>query len=145
VLWHVENAAGRAVLWTIFAAGWLSVPLVSLLINHFDLFGTRQVWLYLRGREYTPLPFRTPMLYAYVRHPLYVGWALFFWATPTMTVGHFLFAAPLTAYMILAARIEERDLIDHFGGEYETYREHVPAFVPSLTRKAEPTVELSNV
>ena len=144
VVWDVEQPIGRTVLWALFAAGWLMVPVVSLMINHFDLFGTRQVWLYLRGEEYTPLPFRTPMLYGYIRHPLYIGWALAFWATPTMTVGHILFALPLTVYMVLAARIEERDLIDHFGTTYISYRQQVPAFVPSLTRKAEPPAELSN-
>lgn len=144
VVWDVQHPAGRSILWGLFAVGWLMVPLVSLMINHFDLFGTRQVWLYLKGREYTPLPFRTPMLYAYVRHPLYIGWALAFWATPTMTVGHLLLAAPLTLYMVLAARIEERDLIDHFGKTYERYREEVPMFVPRPTAKAAAAVELSN-
>lgn len=143
VVWDVQQPVGRGILWGLFAAGWLMVPLVSLMINHFDLFGTRQVWLYLKGREYTSLPFRTPLLYAYVRHPLYIGWALAFWATPTMTVGHLLFAAPLTAYMILAARIEERDLVAHFGRTYEAYREHVPMFVPNLTRRPDAAAELS--
>lgn len=143
VVWDVQHPVGRTALWGLFAAGWLMVPLVSLMINHFDLFGTRQVWLYLRGREYTPLPFRTPMLYAHVRHPLYVGWALAFWATPTMTVGHLLFAAPLTLYMVLAARIEERDLVGHFGKTYESYREQVPMFVPRLTKKSAAVAELS--
>ena len=83
-------------------AGWL-VPAVSLLINHFDLFGMRQVWLHLRGADYTSLPFRTPLAYKHVRHPLYLGWAIAFWATPTMTVGHLLFAAVLTGYMMVAA------------------------------------------
>jgi hypothetical protein len=106
------------------------VPAVTLLINHFDLFGTRQVWLYLRGREYTSLPFRTPMLYSRVRHPLYVGWAIAFWATPTMTIGHFVFAAGMTVYMLAAVVFEERDLITYFGRQYEEYRQRVPAFVP---------------
>jgi protein-S-isoprenylcysteine O-methyltransferase Ste14 len=132
VIWDVQQPVGRGLLWGLFAAGWLLVPTVSLMINHFDLFGTRQVWLYLRGRPYTSLPFRVPMLYKYVRHPLYVGWALAFWATPTMTVGHLLFAAPLTAYMVLAAWIEERDLVDHFGALYQEYRRRVPMFLPGL-------------
>jgi protein-S-isoprenylcysteine O-methyltransferase Ste14 len=108
------------------------VPAVSLMIHHFDLFGTRQVWLYLRGQEYTALPFRTPMLYAQMRHPLYVGWATAFWATPTMTLGHFLFAAGMTGYMLLAVVFEERDLVAHFGNEYEEYRNKVPMFVPRM-------------
>src|SRR5262249_28769488 len=101
-IWDVLPPAGRWLLGGLFAAGWLLIPAVSLLINHFDLFGTRQVWLYLRGRPYTPLPFRTPLLYDRVRHPLYVGWALAFWATPTMTLGHLLFAGTLTLYMAVA-------------------------------------------
>jgi steroid 5-alpha reductase family enzyme len=108
------------------------VPAVSLMIHHFDLFGTRQVWLYLRGKEYTALPFRTPMFYRRMRHPLYVGWAIAFWATPTMTVGHLLFAAGMTVYMLLAVVFEERDLIAHFGHRYEDYRRRVPMFVPQL-------------
>lgn len=132
VVWDVTWQPARIALVGLFAAGWLLVPMVSLMINHFDLFGTRQVWLYLRGREYSPLPFRTPLLYRYVRHPLYIGWALAFWATPTMTLGHLLFAVTLTGYMALAAQIEERDLVQHFGHEYETYRRTVPQFVPRV-------------
>jgi protein-S-isoprenylcysteine O-methyltransferase Ste14 len=103
VIWDVQNPTGRLLLWGAFAAGWLMVPTVSLMINHFDLFGMRQVWLYLRGRPYTSLPFRTPMLYNRMRHPLYIGWTLALWATPTMTLGHLLFAGALTLYMALAA------------------------------------------
>jgi protein-S-isoprenylcysteine O-methyltransferase Ste14 len=130
VVWDVQHAAGRWLLYGVFAAGCLMVPAVSLMINHFDLFGTRQVWLYLRGREYTPLPFRTPLLYSQMRHPLYVGWTIFFWATPTMTVGHLLLAAGMTGYMLLAVVFEERDLIAYFGQQYEDYRQRVPMFVP---------------
>jgi protein-S-isoprenylcysteine O-methyltransferase Ste14 len=130
VLWNVEQPAMRGLLWGLFAVGWLLVPAVSFLINHFDLFGTRQVWLYLRGREYQSLPFRTPSLYSRVRHPLYLGWATAFWATPTMTAGHLLFAGVLTGYMGVAALFEERDLIAHFGRQYEEYRERVPMFIP---------------
>jgi methanethiol S-methyltransferase len=132
VVWDVQNGVGRASLIGFFVTGWLMVPAVSLMINHFDLFGTRQVWLYLQGREYTPLPFRTPLLYQRVRHPLYIGWALAFWATPTMTVGHLLFAGVLSAYMVAAAVVEERDLVSYFGDQYEAYQKRVPMFVPSL-------------
>lgn len=136
VVWDVQAPLGRGLLWALFAAGWIMVPAVSLLINHFDLFGTRQVWLHLRGRQYTSLPFRTPSLYARVRHPLYVGWATAFWATPTLTVGHALFAASLTLYMLIAVVFEERDLVRHFGRKYEEYRRDVPMFVPRLCRRA---------
>ncbi len=130
VVWNVQSDLGRYMLWGLFAAGWLLVPAASLMINHFDLFGTRQVWLYLRGQQYTPLPFRTPMLYRYIRHPLYVGWATAFWATPTMTVGHLLFAVVMTGYMALAARIEERDLVHFLGSPYEEYQRRVPRYLP---------------
>lgn len=132
VVWNVETPMLRAGLWGLFAIGWLMVPAVSLLIDHFDLFGTRQVWLYFRGREYTPLPFRAPGIYQHVRHPLYVGWMIAFWATPTMTGGHLLFAGVLSGYMVLATVFEERDLIAHFGHLYEDYRRRVPRIVPRL-------------
>jgi protein-S-isoprenylcysteine O-methyltransferase Ste14 len=131
VIWDAESPIVRAALWGLFAVGWLLVPIASLLINHFDLFGTRQVWLHLKGREYESLPFRTPSLYKHVRHPLYVGWMIAFWATPTMTVGHLLFAAVLSVYMILAAvLLEEPDLIKYFGEQYASYRRRVPMFIP---------------
>jgi len=132
VVWQIEQPGFRAAMWGLFAAGWLLVPTVSLLINHFDLFGTRQVWLYLQGKEYTPLEFRVPLFYKHVRHPLYIGWAIAFWAIPTMTVGHLLFAGMLTLYMAIATLFEERDLIAHFGEKYREYRRRVPMFVPSL-------------
>jgi methanethiol S-methyltransferase len=132
VVWHAEQPVVRVILWSLFGAGWLAVPLVSLMINHFDLFGTRQVWLFWRNKPYTDLPFRTPAAYAHVRHPLYLGWGLFFWAIPTMTVGHMLFTGSLTTYMMLAAIVEERDLVAHFGQLYEGYSARVPMFVPKL-------------
>jgi protein-S-isoprenylcysteine O-methyltransferase Ste14 len=130
VIWDVRHPAGRGLLWALFAAGWLLVPAVSLMINHFDLFGTRQVWLHLQQRPYAPVPFRTPLLYKYLRHPLYVGWMVAFWATPTMTLGHLLFAGALTLYMLLAIPFEERDLVNHYGETYRAYRRQVPMFVP---------------
>lgn len=127
-----ELPAGPA-WWGVFAlgaAGWLLVPAASLMINHFDLFGTRQVWANLQGREAPPLPFRTPWLYRFVRHPLYVGWLIAFWAAPVMTVGHLLFAGFLTGYILVAMVFEERDLVAHYGRQYEEYRRNVPALVP---------------
>jgi protein-S-isoprenylcysteine O-methyltransferase Ste14 len=134
VVWDAALPMLRTALWTLFACGWLMVPTVSLMINHFDLFGTRQVWLHLMGREYTPLPFRVPMLYKYVRHPLYVAWMLAFWATPTMTLGHLLFAGGMTLYMAVAVLFEERDLVRHFGAKYVEYQRRVPMFVPVFAR-----------
>ena len=133
VVWKLTQPVGWWVATALFATGWLLVPLVSLAISHFDLFGVRQVWLYFTGQPYTPLPFRTPLPYNFVRHPLYIGWAIAFWATPTMTLGHLLFASGLTAYMGLAALVEERDLVNHFGLQYEEYRRRVPMFLPRLT------------
>jgi len=133
VVWDVQQPVLRGLIWAAFAFGWLLVPFVSLLIDHFDLFGTRQVWLHFKGRVYEALPFRVPLLYRNVRHPLYIGWTIAFWATPTMTVGHLLFAGVLTGYMALAAIVEERDLVAYFGRSYEEYRRRVPMFVPKLT------------
>jgi protein-S-isoprenylcysteine O-methyltransferase Ste14 len=138
VIWDVPGPIGRALMWTLFAAGWLLVPLASLMINHFDLFGTRQVWLKFRERPYEYLPFRTPWLYKVIRHPLYVGWMIAFWATPTMTLGHLMFAAVLTAYMLIAIPIEERDLVAAYGSRYEEYRRRVPALVPRIGGRRAP-------
>jgi protein-S-isoprenylcysteine O-methyltransferase Ste14 len=136
VVWEVEQPVARGLLWGLFAAGWLLIPATSLMIDHFDLFGTRQVWLYLRRRPYTTPPFRTPWLYSRVRHPLYVGWTLAIWATPTMTLGHLLFAGALTIYMAVAAFFEERDLVGHYGDNYRAYQQRVPMFVPRVVAPA---------
>jgi protein-S-isoprenylcysteine O-methyltransferase Ste14 len=144
VVWDVTHPAGRTLLHALFAVGWLMVPAVSLMINHFDLFGTRQVWLHLKGREYENLPFRTPMAYRFVRHPLYVGWMIAFWATPTMTAAHLLFAAGLTAYIFIAIPFEERNLVEHFGGDYRAYRGRVGGLIPRTSaagRQAEAPAE----
>ena len=107
------------------------------LINHFDLFGLRQVYLYFRGRKYTYLKFRTPFFYRYVRHPLYVGWLLTFWSAPVMTIAHFFFAAMTTAYILVAIRFEETDLVALYGDKYLQYKERVPMLIPALPRDAE--------
>jgi protein-S-isoprenylcysteine O-methyltransferase Ste14 len=129
-VWSVTHPVGAAVLHGLFALGWLMVPAVSLLIDHFDLFGTRQVWLHLRKVPYTPKPFRAPGAYRWVRHPLYVGWLTAFWATPTMTWSHFVFSGLFTAYILIAIPLEERDLIRHLGQAYESYRRSVGALFP---------------
>jgi protein-S-isoprenylcysteine O-methyltransferase Ste14 len=137
VVWQVDNAVGSAALYALFAAGWLTVLVTTFLINHFDLFGLRQVWLHLRGVPYRPLGFVTPGPYRYVRHPLYVGWLLAFWATPTMTAAHLLFALTTTAYILVAIRLEERDLGAVHGEQYADYRRSVPMLVPRV-RVAQP-------
>ena len=142
VVWQVEQPAGRAVLLGLFAAGWLGVLVTTFLINHFDLFGLRQVWLYLRGKPYRPLGFVTPGPYRHVRHPLYVGWLFAFWATPTMTVAHLLFAVMTTAYILIAIRLEERDLTTIHGERYARYRRSVPMLVPRI-RPGQPETEIA--
>ncbi|MBI1369961.1 MAG: isoprenylcysteine carboxylmethyltransferase family protein [Planctomycetes bacterium] len=132
VIWDIRSPVPRGIMYALFAFGWLAVPLVSLLINHFDLFGMRQVWLHNRGQQYTHLPFRTPLVYKHIRHPLYVGWAIAFWATPTMTVAHLVMAIGLTGYMLIAIPFEERDLIRFHGDNYTAYRTQVPALIPRL-------------
>ncbi len=129
VIWSVQSEAARVAVYAVFALGWAILFLATFLINHFDLFGLRQVWLQLVDRPYTPLKFGTPFLYRVVRHPLYVGWLLIFWATPTMTAAHLLLAAGLSAYILIAIPIEERDLLK-LHREYATYREQVPMLLP---------------
>ena len=129
-IWTVDNPFIRAVLWALFAAGWGTVLVVTFLINHFDLFGLRQVWLPLIGKPYTRIEFRTPLPYRYVRHPLYFGFLLAFWMTPTMTLAHLVFAVVTTAYIVLAIQFEERDLISEYGSAYEEYRRRVPMLLP---------------
>lgn len=132
VIWEVQHPLGQAILYGLFALGWLLVLLATFLINHFDLFGLRQVWLFFRGRDYTPLSFGTPWLYKYIRHPLYLGWFFAFWATPTMTVAHLLFAIMTTLYILLAIQLEEKDLIAEHGKRYIDYRKQVPMIIPRL-------------
>ena len=131
VVWQVDNPVGQAVLLGLFAFGWLLVLVSTFLINHFDLFGLRQVYLHLRGKEYKPLGFATPGPYKHVRHPLYVGWLFAFWAAPTMTVAHLIFALLTTAYILIAIQLEERDLVK-FHSEYDDHRRRVPMLIPRL-------------
>jgi protein-S-isoprenylcysteine O-methyltransferase Ste14 len=130
VVWDVHNAGGRMALQGLSLTGWLTVLVSTFLINHFDLFGLRQVFLYLRGKEYTPLGFRTPAFYKYVRHPIYLGFIVAFWATPTMTIAHLVFAAATTGYILIAIQLEERDLLAHYGDKYEAYRNQVSMLMP---------------
>lgn len=116
-------------------AGFLIVLVSSFLINHFDLFGLRQVFLYLRGMPYTPVPFATRGWYAYVRHPLYLGFLIAFWATPRMTIAHLVFAAATTGYILIAIQLEERDMVRAVGPQYEEYREQVSMLIPRARKK----------
>jgi methanethiol S-methyltransferase len=130
VVWNVGSGAGRLALEVLYAGGWLTVLLTTFLINHFDLFGLRQVWLRLLGRTYTEIGFRTPGPYRYVRHPLYVGWLLVFWSAPLMTSAHLVFAIATTLYILVAIQLEERDLV-RFHPEYANYRRQVPMLLPT--------------
>jgi protein-S-isoprenylcysteine O-methyltransferase Ste14 len=145
IIWQVQNPTGQTILFTLFAVGWVLVLVATFLINHFDLFGLRQVSLYLQGKEYTSLKFGTPGPYRYVRHPLYVGWLLAFWATPTMTATHLVFALLTTAYILIAIHFEERDLLAAHGEEYAVYRRQVPMLLPRLfgQKRAKPQVARS--
>ena len=135
VVWSIEDPFGRLVLRGLFAFGWALVLVSTFLINHFDLFGLRQVWLYLRGLPYTTLQFGTPGPYRLVRHPLYVGWLFAFWSTPTMTLAHLLFSIATTAYILIAIQFEERDLAREHGETYEAYRRSVPMLIPFTRRR----------
>ena len=133
-VWSVSDPAARVILRALFGFGWLLVLVSTFLINHFDLFGLRQVWLYFTGRPYTGLGFSTPGPYRLVRHPLYVGWLFAFWMTPTMTLAHLVFAIATTSYILLAIQFEERDLVTAHGPAYEEYRRRVPMLVPFSRR-----------
>jgi methanethiol S-methyltransferase len=133
VIWSVENAAGRAILYSAFACGWGIVLVTTFLINHFELFGLQQVWRNLRGHPQVRPAFVTPLFYRVVRHPLYAGFLLAFWCTPTMTVAHLLFAVMTTAYILVAIQLEERDLL-RAHPEYAHYRERVPMLIPKTLR-----------
>jgi len=133
VVWNVQNAIGSGLLYAGFAFGWLLVLVTTFVINHFDLFGLRQVWRNLRGLPQAELRFVTPVLYRIVRHPLYVGWFLAFWCAPLMTVTHLFFAVVTAAYILVAIQLEERDLA-RIHPEYREYRKRVPMLIPSLPR-----------
>ena len=133
-VWQVDGTVGSTLLYLGFAFGWTLVLVSTVVINHFELFGLRQIWLNLKGESYTNLPFATPFLYRIVRHPLYVGWLCVFWMTPAMTVTHLLFAAVTTAYILVAIQFEERDLMAAHP-EYASYRRQVPMIIPSTPRR----------
>jgi protein-S-isoprenylcysteine O-methyltransferase Ste14 len=131
VVWQVNHPIGRALLQGGFVFGWTLVLVTTFLINHFDLFGLRQVWLHFRNQPYTGLKFTTPGPYKLVRHPLYVGWLFAFWCTPTMTAAHLFFAVMTAGYILVAIQFEERDLQD-FHPEYADYKQRTPMLVPRL-------------
>jgi protein-S-isoprenylcysteine O-methyltransferase Ste14 len=139
-VWSVDQPAARTLVWAVFAWGWLQVLVMTFFINHFDLFGLRQVWLHLLGRQYTRVGFATPAPYRFVRHPLYLGFLLAFWAAPTMTVAHLVFAVSTTAYIVMAIQFEERDLAHEHGAPYRQYRRRVPMLFPRLAGRPATTI-----
>lgn len=140
VVWSADSFAGQAIGWTVFALGFGVVLLSTFLIDHFDLFGLKQVWRQFVGRQAAAPHFSTPLFYRVVRHPLYLGFILAFWGGPVMTVGHLVFAATMTAYILFAIRLEEKDLVHHLGNRYVDYQKHVPMLVPLPARRsASPT------
>lgn len=134
-IWDIENAVLKTLMYALYALGWGLLVISTFWLNHFDLFGLRQVWLNLRGQPYAHLPFNTPALYNKIRHPLYVGWLTLMWATPTMTVSHLVFAAGTTVYILLAIVLEERDLVSSLP-EYRDYQQRVPKLIPRFSRKS---------
>lgn len=130
VIWDVTWWPGRLGLQVLFWLGWATVLAATFMIDHFDLFGVRQVYVAWRGQPYTDMGFRSPMLYRLVRHPIMLGFIVAFWATPRMTAGHLLFAIATTGYILIALQLEERDLVAVLGDQYRDYRDRVPMLFP---------------
>ncbi len=137
VLWHITAPWAEWTMWGLFALGWLIVLVSTFLISHFELFGLAQAWRHVRGHEAEPPRFHQPMLYKAVRHPLYLGFVIAFWATPAMTWGHALLAAGMTVYVVIAIGHEERDLTALFGDQYRDYRRRVGMLIPGIGKSAD--------
>ncbi|VTU26745.1 Putative protein-S-isoprenylcysteine methyltransferase [Variovorax sp. PBS-H4] len=135
VIWSVDDPVARIALQAVFWLGWGVLLISTFLINHFELFGLRQVWAKLRNRALPAADFRTPLFYRHVRHPIYLGFILAFWAAPTMTAGHLLFAAASTGYILVGIWFEERDLVEQFGQRYQAYRHQVGMLLPRFAAR----------
>ena len=133
-IWAAHHPALRGAVLAVAFAGALLAVASTFFTDHFDLFGLRQVWLHARGLPYTPVPFKQRALYSRVRHPMMLGLLLAFWAAPTMTWGHALFAAGMSAYIAIGIALEEKDLARTLGADYERYRRDVPAIIPRVYR-----------
>jgi methanethiol S-methyltransferase len=144
VVWDVSSPVFKALLMALFALGWLILLLSTFMVNHFDLFGLRQVYLRLRGVEYTPLSFTERALYRFVRHPIYLGFVIAFWATPYMSLGHLVFAIATTGYIFVGIFFEERDLMKYHSVEYGAYRARVPMLIPTGVKRRQMHDQLRN-
>ena len=140
-VWNVTHPIFSSLIDAFYFLGWMVLFSSTLMLNHFDLFGLRQVWLQFTGKPYTQLEFKTPGFYKYVRHPLYVGWLMIFWFAPVMTASHLLFAGVTTVYILVAIVLEERDLERSLGMDYTRYRNEVPKLIPRFTRRRPQPVE----
>ena len=136
IIWSVKSGIIKTIILTAYFTGWAIVLISTFLINHFDLFGLRQVWLNFLNKPYTQLPFGIPLLYRWVRHPLYFGFLIAFWSAPVMTVSHLLFAVLTTGYIFTAIQLEEKDLIKTFDQKYDNYRKQVPMIIPFKKAKS---------
>ena len=135
-IWDIRSSAVAPAIWAVFAVGWAVLLLSTFLINHFELFGLTQAWSHGRPREPAPPLLREPLFYRYVRHPLYLGFVIAFWATPLMTVSHAVFATGMTVYILIGIAHEERDLVGYFGDSYQEYRKRVGMLIPGVGRRA---------
>ena len=138
VIWDVASQPARSIVLAIYFIGWAILFYATCLLNHFELFGLRQIWHHLNGERLPDAKFRQPGLYKHVRHPIYVGWLIIFWATPTMTIAHLLFAVMTTAYILIAVQLEERDLVNELGEDYRKYQRRVPMIIPFLKFRKSP-------
>lgn len=140
-VWNIATPAASAVLWGLCALGWVVVLVSTFLINHFDLFGLRQVWFFFSGQPYRSVEFKTPALHRFVRHPIMLGFIVAFWATPNMSVGHLFFAAVTMAYILIAIQLEERDLVTYYGDAYRQYQQQVRMLLPIPRKSQGPSKE----
>ena len=136
IVWNVGDPMVSDLIWAVFWLGWGMVLLSTFLLNHFELFGLQQAWFYARGREASPPEFRQPLFYRWIRHPLYLGFFIAFWATPEMTAGHLLLAVGMSAFMLIAIQYEEKDLVAWFGKDYEDYRQRAGMLLPRFRRRS---------